>query len=400
MNVDRMRAIDRWVGIPLCFLLTGVLRFIERHRGGTTPRKLLFVELSEMGSTILADPAMREARDRLGTELHFVIFKRNAASLGFLNTVPAENIFTIRSDSLMTLAVDTVRFLRWCRDRHIDTVVDLELFSRFTALLTGLSGAANRVGFYRFHNEGLYRGELLTHRVAYNPHVHIAKNFLALIASLQAPPQVPYSKVLIADDRLTLPKVPVSPQERTDMVERVRRALPDFDAARHRLILLNPNASELLPQRRWPGVNFIALARLILDRWPDAMVLLTGAQGEAAEAQALASAINNPRLASFAGGCRLTELPALYDLASLLVTNDSGPGHFSAVTDMPSIVLFGPETPALYGSLGRSTPIFAGLACSPCVSAANHRKTACRDPLCMTAITPQKVFAAVESVLS
>ena len=41
----------------------------------------------------------------------------------------------------------------------IDTVIDLELFSRFTALLTGLSGADRRVGFHRFHNEGLYRGE-------------------------------------------------------------------------------------------------------------------------------------------------------------------------------------------------------------------------------------------------
>jgi len=78
-----------------------------------------------------------------------------------------------------------------------------------------------------------------------------------------------------------------------------------------------------------------------------------------------------------------------------MVTNDSGPGHFAAVTDMPTFVIFGPETPALYGSLGKTTPIFAGLACSPCVSASNHRKTACKDNVCLQVIQPLQVFKAV-----
>ena len=75
-----------------------------------------------------------------------------------------------------------------------------------------------------------------------------------------------------------------------------------------------------------------------------------------------------------------------------MVTNDSGPGHFSSVTDLHTVVLFGPETPALYGSLGKSIPITAQLACSPCVSAANHRKTPCQDNVCMKAITVPQVM--------
>jgi len=75
-----------------------------------------------------------------------------------------------------------------------------------------------------------------------------------------------------------------------------------------------------------------------------------------------------------------------------MVTNDSGPGHFSSVTNLRTVVLFGPETPALYGSLGKSIPITAQLACSPCVSAANHRKTPCSDNACMRAITVEQVM--------
>jgi ADP-heptose:LPS heptosyltransferase len=82
-----------------------------------------------------------------------------------------------------------------------------------------------------------------------------------------------------------------------------------------------------------------------------------------------------------------------------MVSNDSGPPHFAAVTDMPTIVLFGPETPALYGPLGRMTAITAGLACSPCVSAANHRRTACTDPVCMAAIAPERVLVTVAEIL-
>jgi len=59
MKVDTMRAIDRWVGIPLTFLLTLIVRPFSR---GARPKsqRILFIELSEMGSTILADPAMAE----------------------------------------------------------------------------------------------------------------------------------------------------------------------------------------------------------------------------------------------------------------------------------------------------------------------------------------------------
>ena len=165
MNVDVMRRIDHWAGVPLCCLLTLLRRPFPPRDAAATPKRILFIELSEMGSTILADPAMRKARQQFGAELFFVIFRRNAASLAFLRTVPADNVYTIRAELLFALAWDTLGFLRWSRRRQIDTVVDLELFSRFTALLSGLCGAVRRVGFYRFHNEGLYRGELLTHRV-------------------------------------------------------------------------------------------------------------------------------------------------------------------------------------------------------------------------------------------
>ena len=167
----------------------------------------------------------------------------------------------------------------------------------------------------------------------------------------------------------------------------------------HRVVLINPNASELLPHRRWMPARYAELIKRIITQYPDALVLITGAPNERAEAEALARDCG-PRCVSLAGHTALSELPALYSLARLMVTNDSGPSHFAAASGLKTIVLFGPETPKLYQPLGPSRAIYAGLACSPCVSASNHRKTACTDNVCMQAISVDQVFAAVTEELA
>lgn len=174
---------------------------------------------------------------------------------------------------------------------------------------------------------------------------------------------------------------------------------PMYNKEQHRLVLINPNASELLPQRRWMPERYVVLADKILAAAEDVLVLITGAPAEHAEAELMRLQVASERCLNFAGATSLRELPLLYSIALCMITNDSGPGHFSSITDMPTFVLFGPETPALYGSLGNSTPIYAGLACSPCVSAANHRKTSCMDNACLKAIAVDQVFAAVEPLL-
>jgi ADP-heptose:LPS heptosyltransferase len=399
MKIDTMRRIDRQAGIPLCAAATAFLRLLAwlRPKAARPLRRILFVELSEMGSTVLAEPAMRKAREQLNAELFFVVFARNAGSVDLLGSFPPDHVYTISDESMSALTRDMWGFLRWARRMQIDTVIDLELFSRFTALLAGLCGADRRVGFYRFHSEGLYRGEMLTHRVAYNPHIHIAKNFIALVNALLAQsPTVPYSKTFIGDDQIKPQIMPASAEARTRILTRIRSLIP-FDPDRNRLVLINPNASELLPHRRWMASRYAELISRILAGFEDVIVLVTGGPEERAAAQRIASA--NARSVSFAGHSELNDLPALYAEAALMVSNDSGPAHFAAAAGLPTIVLFGPETPKLYQPLGPTRAIYAGLACSPCVSANNHRKTACTDNVCMRAITVDEVYAAVAELL-
>lgn len=401
MKLRTMRAVDFWIGVPLSFICTQIVRLLGTPKGPEKPERILFIELSEMGSTIIANPALEKAKSALGAEIFFLIFERNADSIRLMPTVPEENIVTIRETSLWALAVDSLRFLRWVRKAKIDTVIDLELFSRYSGLLTGLSGARRRVGFHRFHAEGLYRGEMLTHRVNYNGHIHMAKNFVCMVNALLAPtPEVPYSKAYVSDEEIRVPIQPVSEQEKEHMRGLIRQVYPDYRPDYHRIVLINPNSSELLPQRRWERDNFCAVAKMVAEEWDDALVLITGSPSERDEALKMQEKVNHPRFRSFAGMHKLMAIKALYTISEVLVTNDSGPGHFSAITPIRSIVLFGPETPKLYGGLGNTEPIWAALACSPCVTAANQKNSACNDAVCMRLITPERVLESVRGVLN
>ncbi len=401
MKLRTMRAVDYWIGIPLCFLCTLVVRLLGTPKGPEKPQRILFIELSEMGSTVIANPALQKAKRELGAEIFFLIFERNADSLRLLPTVHEANIVTIRETSVLILALDSLRFLRWVRKAKIDTVIDLELFSRYSGLLTGLSGARRRVGFHKFHAEGLYRGEMLTHRVNYNGHIHMAKNFVCMVNALLAPrPEVPYSKTYVSDEEIRVPIQPVTEEEKQYVRGLVRQVYPEYRPEYHRIVLVNPNSSELLPQRRWERDRFSELAAMVVNEWEDALVLITGSRGEREEALGMQEKVGHPRFRSFAGMHKLMAITPLYNISTMLITNDSGPAHFSAITPIRSIVLFGPETPKLYGSLGNSEAIWTALSCSPCVTAANQKNSACNDNVCMKLITPERVLQSVRAVMN
>jgi hypothetical protein len=72
----------------------------------------------------------------------------------------------------------------------IDAVIDMEFLTRFSAMLTFLTGAKSRVGFHTFFGDGPYRGDLMTHRLLCNLHLHTAQMFQAMVESLTRDPAV------------------------------------------------------------------------------------------------------------------------------------------------------------------------------------------------------------------
>ena len=404
MKVDFMRWVDYYIGIPICFLLS-IFVSIERLFGlrkikkGFKPKKILFTELSEMGSAILAYSAIKKSKELFNSEVYFMIFKENEESVRLLDLIPKENIITIRSKSFLLLAVDTIGAIFKMRFKRVDTVVDLELFSRFTNILSFLSGAKWIAGFYRYYMEGLYRGNFQTHKVEYNPHYHISQNFMALVYALKADPnERPLLKKEIKLSEITTARIISTSQSKKSILIKLRQINTNINE-KSKIILLNPNASQLLPIRKWPLENFMKLAEKIL-KLNDIFVVITGTKTEGEDARTICNYVKNEKCIDLTGKTSFKELIDLYNVSKVIVTNDSGPAHFASLTNIKIIVLFGPETPAIYSPLSKNCVcMYSNYACSPCVSAFNHRKTPCDNSRCLKAIKVEDVFKVVENSL-
>ncbi len=122
---------------------------------------------------------------------------------------------------------------------------------------------------------------------------------------------------------------------------------------------------------------------------------LIGLKDDAELARDLKAQVNHPNCVDLTGYTKsIRELLMLMHASRLLITNDGGPSHFATVTPIQTMVFFGPETGKLYGPLGtRNTVLESGIACSPCLSAYNHRLTFCDgDNQCLKRIAPDPVL--------
>lgn len=397
-----MRILDYWCGVPLCFFLSisnsiyKALFFRKKQAGAV--KKIAFIKLSELGAIILAYPLLKRIKEEYPqAELFFVTFKKNRDVFTLLgNVVPRGNILTINEESLPLFIFDTLKAIRRLRRERVDFIFDLEFFSRFSSILTCASGAGKSIGFYRYTFEGLYRGNFLTHRVQYNPFHHIAGTYLSLAGIIREDRKdAPESKEAIDEKSIALPGYVSGEERRSALIAKLKELGVDGGG---KFFLLNPGEGAL-PSREWPLENFIALSQRLLERNSN-YVILVGTEGAARKAEMLLKSVGDPRCVSLVGNTSLEELMELFCISRALISNDCGLVHLAMLTAIEKFIIFGPETPQVFGPLGENNRIFyANWPCSPCLSAFNHRNSACVNNLCLQEIKPADVYAAIQKSL-
>lgn len=398
MSIKLMRRIDYWLGLPLCFLLSGVnhiLRFIAfRKKENATAAKILFIKLSEIGSIILAHSLINKTQKEFPQSgLFFLTFKNNQPLFELSDLVPCSNVLTVRKDSVLAFILDTLRAIKSIRKEKIGIVLDLEFFSRFSAILTYLSGAPKRIGFYRYSLEGLYRGNFLTHKVQYNPLLHISKSYLSLAEAInQNRKDSPELFEEIGNKAIVLPEFVPSQENKRQLRDKLRSLGVDDT---FRLLLVNPGGGDI-PLREWPLDNFVNLAKRLLENSKNYIIVVGAGDAQKKSALFLRS-VNHKRCLDFSNKTTLVELLTLFYISEALIANDCGLAHLASLTPLKKFVLFGPENPQLYRPLGDKTwIIYSDSACSPCLSAFNHRVSACRDNICLKRIKPEAVYEIIK----
>ncbi len=386
LSLSAMKFIDSFAGKALCLLLTPLAR-IRRRVPVSYPasaRKVLVVKFWGIGSIVLTSPALQRLKEKYpACRISFLTFESNR---GVCEMIPAiDEILTIRTNaSIMGFARDTFHVLFAVRREEFDLVADLEFFTRFSALITFLSGAKVKAGFHAWE---AYRGDLHDIRVPFNYYWHVTDNFVNLATG---------------ESNSTSQRVLPQLQVPADAKAGARRLLSqDGIASEDTLIVINPNAGELALERRWPKEHFARLVRILEEQF-DAKIILIGGNGEEDYTAGILREAGTKNARNYAGKLSVQQLAAVLSFATLVVTNDSGPLHLACGVGRPVITFFGPETPVLYGPVGSGHRIFfKNLSCSPCINVHNAKTARCRHGHsdCLTRVTVEEVLDAIRPLL-
>ena len=130
MNIKFQRAVDRFIGVPICFLLSLVDRFFAKPAVTAAPKSILVILLSEMGSLVLAQPMFARLKQKYpDASIHVMLFAKNREVLDLLGVVPSENVLTLDDCSLLSFVADSLRVIARIRALKLEAVIDCELFS-------------------------------------------------------------------------------------------------------------------------------------------------------------------------------------------------------------------------------------------------------------------------------
>ena len=394
MKLQTQRFIDRWLGQLLCGVVSGWVRLTAAApRPVENPRNILVILLSEMGSIVLAGPMFAQLRRNYpGVNIHILQLKKNQEVSRLLQLTSPECMHSLDDSSGGSLLKDILHVSKEMRALGLDAVIDCELFSRVSALLSFTTGAPVRVGFTPHTQEGLYRGSFINHAIPYNPYQHISKQFLSLVDALQSAGSQPRNKAA------PIRELPTDTELRVDFSAPELQAYQaklqaDHPVTATRKLVLMYAGGGILPIRAWPAAHYARVAQGLCAA--GFAVGLIGLKDDAQLAKDLLAQIQSDACLDLTGYTRsIRELLMLFHASKLLITNDGGPGHFATLTPIQTMVFFGPETGKLYGPLGqRNSVLESGIACSPCLSAYNHRLTFCDgDNQCLKRIAPDPVL--------
>ncbi|KJU85115.1 glycosyl transferase family protein [Candidatus Magnetobacterium bavaricum] len=388
MNIKQMRRIDYYAGGVICLLLQAYegLRSVFGRRSVNQPREvraILVTKYLGMGSILLATPMLRGLRAFYPqARIVLLTFKGNVALARLIDLI--DEVDSIDTTTIFTFLWDVQRLLHKNRRQRYDIVFDLEFFARFSTIVSYLSGAGIRVGYQM---PKLWRGNLLTHRIYYNPHRHVTEVFAAQLE--------PFGIEL---QDMSLSQLRGKPHTRGVVLELLRqRGLVEGET----IISVNINASELSEERRWPITNFVELISYIAKNKPHTRIVLIGS---ARERQYVSDCIElipedvRGGVTDLCGVVDIEGLVGLFEMSALFITNDSGPLHIASAVGTPTVAFFGPETPTLYGPVDSASMVFySGLYCSPCLNVYNAKTAPCKeDNVCMKEITPSDVIGRLK----
>lgn len=394
MHYSRItRFVEKYAGMAVCFVFS-LLHAFSFRRQRTSIKTVLFIELVEMGAATMAYSSLRHVRKEIpDARIMCLCLASKKDSWLLLDELAAEDVFVIDDRSMRTFLPSLLQQVRALSKLRIDLIIDLDLFLRISAIIAYLIRAKYRAGFFRYRMEGLYRGTFYDIKCAFNQNMHIAKNYLALTKAAVSLSERYYNfDGPIGNDEIVTPSY-ASVQ---DEAERLRESI----GADGPYILVAPTVGKALPVRDYPKEQYVEVIRMLLAQYPEHRILLVGMPAHREVCEYIDGEVRSERCINFAGKTgSLAQMMELLAMSDLLISNDSGNPHFAAFVGLPSLAIFGPETPFMYGPLGKAVCMYSFFHSMPSITAYNHKDPVVEQTSALSSIPPHEVFEMAKLIM-
>lgn len=338
--------------------------------------KILVVQTSFIGDTVLTLPLLREIKRRFpGAKLSLLC---TPAGCELLSAYPIVDEIIVDekkgADRGWRGLWRKAKFLR--AQRFTLALCPHKSFR--SGLLLFLARIPCRVGFAQSKSAFLFHV-----RVQRNAERHDVERTLSILEGLG----------IRTDDCERAPDLPMS----ASLAEGVTRQLlaAGVDTTK---MLIGIHPGSVWATKRWSAEGFSRLIGLLRETYPCEILLFGGS--EDAEVVAKVQKLCGGCAVSLVNTISLRELPAALSLCKVLITNDSGPMHVAVARHVPVVAIFCATTPELgfYPYSARAIVVEKDLPCRPCSSHGSRRCPLGTED-CIRLIRAEDVFQAVERLL-
>ncbi len=344
--------------------------------------RVLIVKMSAMGDILHALPVIPFLQEiDPDIEIDWVVEEAFAGLLTYNPAISQIQIIRLKSWRKSLFTTETWRairaFVARLRSRRYDLVLDIQGNIK-SGMVAWLSGCPTRVGFDRQVTQERLNTLFTTYQMSVlTEDRHITDQYLRLVSGWfgRELPQIPLETDIVA-----------APEDQL-WAESLQQQMPQG-----RLVLLQMGTT--WQTKFWYEKGWIALGKLLMQRYPDVVPLLTwGNEDERAAAQRVAEALGGN--AQVLERVPLVRLSALIKRMALVIGGDTGVVHLAAAVGTPTVSYYRPSDGARSGPRGeRHVVIQAPVPCTRCF------KTTCDiDQQCRESITPDMLMAAVERIL-
>ncbi len=372
------QTIIKWMALLLNSMVKLAGKLFPKNHDLSLPFKTIAVcKFRGLGSIVQATPLLQTLRRQYPDAR--ILFITTPANKQMLSKIPIVDEVILLDDKTMGGLIKGIIPFVWTLFRKkIDLYIDLEVYSNFSSVVTALTNAQNRFGYYL--KESNYRMGIYTHMMYYNSAVPISEVYMQWSRLLQVKEEI-HSLYEFQTSVAAFPKA------------------EEGLTATDRYLVINPNASDLRIERRWPAEGFVQLIQLLLQQYPAYKILLVGAPNEREYVDTIYQQVVHDRVLNMAGRTSMEELICLLKQAAVVITNDTGPMHLAFAVKAPTVALFGPCSPRQYGINDNAAIVYKNVYCSPCVH--EFRIPPCLgNNQCMKLISVAEVMEKVTDMLN